>query len=90
MTQGLGILEFALGILEFLVNSLGILDFALGILDFALGILEFLTQILKSHLGSTVKQRYKIAAIKHLAFYASGCFDIASDLLGTVLCHRCY
>ena len=80
MTQGLGILDFVLGIL----------DFVLGILEFALGILEFLRQILKSRLGSTVKQRHKIAAIKHLAFYASGCFDIASDLLGTPICHRCY
>ena len=90
MTQGLGILDFALEILEFLVNSLGNSRIYLRILEFVLGILEFLRQNLKSRLGSTAKQRHKITAIKHLAFYASGRFDIASDLLGAVLCHRRY
>ena len=34
MTQGLGILDFALEILEFLVNSLGNFRICLGILEF--------------------------------------------------------
>ena len=38
MTQGLGILDFALEILDF---ALEILEFALGILNFSLEILEF-------------------------------------------------
>ena len=90
MTQGLGILEFFLGILEFILGILEFLVNSLGILNLSLGILEFLRQILKSRLGSTAKQRHKITVIKHFFFYASGCFDIASDLLGAVPCYRCY